>query len=123
EGDPTESCSSFSNANSPNTHKGRLEIKLDNGDYLILGHMQSIDVRVGDKVSIGQYVGTSGQMVNEGGHLHVEYRTPSTSTVRGKTTYDPRDMLDVPYSGTIGSLQSSSTLASSQNSSTNKAEP
>ncbi len=105
QGDPTESCSAFGNANSPNQHKGRLEIKLDNGDYLILGHMQSITVRLGDRVTVGQSVGTSGQMASEGGHLHIEYRALSTSTASGKTTYDPRDMFDVPYNSTTSNLQ------------------
>lgn len=106
QGDPDEPCSAFSSSSPHAPHKGRLEIKLDNGDYLIFGHMNTISVRIGDKVLVSQPIGTVGQMVDEGGHLHLEYRRPDASQVNGKTTLDPRDMLDVPYSGNLPSTNS-----------------
>lgn len=70
---------------------GELSIMLDNGDELILGHMHQIDVKVGDKVTAGQYVGLSG--TENGAHVHVEYRIPDTSTSSGQRLVDPREYL------------------------------
>lgn len=70
---------------------GELYIRLDNGDVLILGHMQHIGVNVGDRVTAGTYVGQSGTY--NGGHVHVEYRTPDPSTDSGWRIVDPRTYL------------------------------
>lgn len=73
--------------NQPGT--GELRIKLDNGDEVILGHMQRINVQVGQRVQPGQFVGQSGTL--NGGHVHVEVRkyTPG-ATSSGYTAVDPR---------------------------------
>lgn len=70
---------------------GQLSIKMGNGDTVILGHMHKIDVKVGDKVTKGQYVGLSG--IENGPHVHVEYRTPDKSTLSGELLVDPRKYL------------------------------
>jgi murein DD-endopeptidase MepM/ murein hydrolase activator NlpD len=71
---------------------GELRIKLDNGDEIILGHMQSINVPVGARVSAGQMVGLSG--TSNGGHLHLEYRQWAPgSTPSGYKAIDPRTAL------------------------------
>lgn len=77
--------------NAPGT--GELRIKLDNGDELILGHMQQISVRVGQRVNPGDFVGLSGY-AGTGGHVHIEYRTPTPGkTSSGYTALDPRQAL------------------------------
>jgi len=53
--------------------------------------MHQIDVKVGDKVTAGQYVGLSG--TENGAHTHVEYRIPDSSTSSGQRLVDPRDYL------------------------------
>jgi murein DD-endopeptidase MepM/ murein hydrolase activator NlpD len=68
--------------------KGELKIKLDNGDEIILGHMSQISVAVGQKVGAGQVVGLTG--TQNGDHVHVEYRTPDSSTASGWRAIDPR---------------------------------
>lgn len=68
--------------------QGELKIKLDNGDEIILGHMSRINVTVGQKVAAGQAVGLSG--TQNGDHVHVEYRTPDSSTSSGWRAIDPR---------------------------------
>ncbi len=57
---------------------GELRIQLANGDEVILGHMQSITVKVGETVSAGTYVGESGYA--DGPHLHLEYRKKNSSS-------------------------------------------
>ena len=81
--------------------RGELKIKLDNGDEVILGHMQSIGVQVGQRVSAGQLVGLSG--TNNGGHVHLEYRkyTPG-ATSSGYTAIDPRTALGGSFGGGFG---------------------
>lgn len=76
--------------NRPGT--GELKIKLDNGDEVILGHMEHIGVQVGQRVEAGQLVGRSGTA--NGGHIHLEYRqyTPG-ATSSGYTAIDPRTAL------------------------------
>lgn len=61
-----------------------VRIKNANGTYTILAHLNSIGVKVGQRVGAGQYIGLSGSTGNSTGpHLHVEVRTdpykPSTS--------------------------------------------
>lgn len=77
---------------------GELRLKLDNGDEVILGHMQAINVRPGQRISAGQAVGLSG--TNKGGHTHLEYRkyTPG-QTSSGYTAVDPRTVLNGMTSG------------------------
>ncbi len=106
-GDEWENCSAFDNNTVGGSHKGRFEMKLDNGDYLILGHLTTIDVRIGDKLNPGDKIGTTGQMTVESGpHFHIEYR----SVVNGQlTTYDPREMLGQPASGSQPSVKGVST--------------
>jgi hypothetical protein len=79
---------------------GELRIKLDNGDEVILGHLGSIGVRVGQRVNVGDLVGLSG--TNNGGHTHLEYRkyTPG-ATASGYTAIDPRVAL-TGMGGTMG---------------------
>jgi murein DD-endopeptidase MepM/ murein hydrolase activator NlpD len=71
---------------------GELMLELDNGDQLILGHMQSIGVQVGQRVNPGQYVGVSGG-AGTGDHVHVEYRKLGGNTSSGYTAVDPRQAL------------------------------
>lgn len=71
--------------------KGELKIRLDNGHEIIMGHMASISVGVGQRVAAGTYVGTSGYAA--GPHLHLEYRIPDSSTVSGQRILDPRTKL------------------------------
>lgn len=68
--------------------QGELKIKLDNGDELILGHMSRISVFAGQRVNAGQAVGFTG--TQNGDHVHVEYRTPDSSTSSGWRAIDPR---------------------------------
>lgn len=62
--------------------KGELRIRLDNGHEQIIGHMASISVTVGQRVSPGQLVGTSGYPTAP--HIHVEYRVDGMA----KNPYD-----------------------------------
>lgn len=76
--------------NTPGT--GEFRIRLDNGDELILGHMERIAVQPGQRINAGTFVGTSGTA--NGPHVHVEYRrrTPG-ATASGFTAVDPRQAL------------------------------
>src|SRR5690606_35010875 len=71
---------------------GELRLKLDTGDEVILGPMEHISVRPGQRVTAGQAVGRSGTA--NGGHVHLEYRryTPG-ATSSGYTAVDPRQAL------------------------------
>lgn len=71
-----------------NPAAGQLRIQLDNGDQVILGHASQIYVNKGDRVSVGQSVGASGS-AGSGAHLHLEYRTPDSSTPSGQRSLDP----------------------------------
>lgn len=55
---------------------GEIRIQAENGDIIILGHMASSNVRVGDYVDVGTLVGASGQSDArpESAHLHLEVR-------------------------------------------------
>lgn len=81
--------------NTPGT--GELRLRLDNGHELILGHMQNITVRAGDRVAPGMFVGTSGYP--SGPHVHVEYRIPSTKMSSGWEAIDPRLALGGQFTG------------------------
>lgn len=79
-------------------HSGELRIRLDNGDELILGHTQSIGVRVGDRVEPGQAVAVSG-WAGTGDHLHLEYRTPDPAMSSGWRSVDPFEALSGQFTG------------------------
>ena len=85
--------------NSPGT--GEFRVRLDNGDELILGHMQSINAQVGQRVNAGSQIGLSGTY--NGGHVHVEYRqlTPG-ATSSGFTAIDPQQALGGGMGGMMG---------------------
>jgi murein DD-endopeptidase MepM/ murein hydrolase activator NlpD len=88
---PNGSCPSGSISNAGT---GELKIQLSDGTEVILGHMHQIAVKVGDQVSVGQYVGLSGTA--NGPHVHLEYRTPDTPnhrTASGLEIVDPRKYL------------------------------
>jgi murein DD-endopeptidase MepM/ murein hydrolase activator NlpD len=91
---------------------GELRIKLDNGDELILGHMQSINLKVGQRVTPGTLAGLSG--TNNGGHVHVEYRQYAPGkTSTGYMALDPRKMLvggSVPLKSSTAEEKSSYTV-------------
>jgi Peptidase family M23 len=53
---------------------GQLKIQMDDGAHVIIGHMRSIAVSVGDRVSEKQFIGLSG--TSNGPHAHVEIRLP-----------------------------------------------
>lgn len=70
---------------------GRIQISLDDGSQLILGHCRSAVVGVGQRVEAGQHVGTSGSM--NGPHVHVELRVKGGGTSSGWRLVDPRTRL------------------------------
>jgi murein DD-endopeptidase MepM/ murein hydrolase activator NlpD len=53
-------------------HQGRFELRLENGDRLIFGHMQEVTVQAGQQLKAGDAVGFSGG--ENGDHVHIEYR-------------------------------------------------
>jgi murein DD-endopeptidase MepM/ murein hydrolase activator NlpD len=79
---------------------GRIEIQLDNGQVIILGHTSTSSVRPGQRVNAGDAVGTSGGM--NGAHVHVEARVRDSSTGSGWRIVDPRSVLGGNFSGTMG---------------------
>ena len=97
-GDGSSGCGNFESGvcNGP---CGRFELRLDNGDMLVLGHMSNISVTPGARLAAGAFVGYSG--TENGGHVHVEYRrlTPG-ATMSGYTIVDPRSVLNgAPITG------------------------
>lgn len=56
-------------------HTGQLKILTDSDDEVIIGHMQWIDVAVGDRVTLRQPIGRMGY--DNGWHAHVEIRLPN----------------------------------------------
>ena len=72
-----------------NSAAGELEILLDDGTHVILGHMSYIDLYPGQSVGIGTYAGNSGTA--NGPHLHLEVRVPSSAYASGLMTVDPVD--------------------------------
>jgi len=84
---------------------GELRIRVDGtNDELILGHMRQITVKVGDRVTPGQYVGVSGNM--NGAHVHVEYRrwVGEGVTDSGWEVVDPRLALSGVFVGAFGEV-------------------
>jgi murein DD-endopeptidase MepM/ murein hydrolase activator NlpD len=77
---------------------GQLRIRLDNGDELILGHMQRISVQAGSRVTPGMAVGTSGGD-GTGDHLHLEYRRPNSQFGGGWEAVDPKLALSGSFTG------------------------
>jgi len=67
---------------------GELAIETPDGDIVILGHMGSIDVQVGQTIGVGQAVGKSG--TNNGDHLHWEVRQRDMTMPSGYRLVDPR---------------------------------
>lgn len=86
-----DACTTFTPLEQFRDGAGLIEIKLDNDDVLILGHMLTSDVQVGQRVTAGQKVGTIGCM--NGHHVHVEYRRPDPSTPSGWRIVDPEQYL------------------------------
>lgn len=90
-GNGEDSCAAFLSSYGGAT-SGRLQLKLPNGDMLILGHVNESLVRPGDQVKAGQEVGISGGM--NGDHVHVEYRTRDATTGSGWRLLNPHGPLD-----------------------------
>ena len=72
--------------NVANTPKGglNLTIKFDNGYKAYYAHMDSISVKLGDKVSAGSPVGTVGNTGNASGgvsHIHLQVWNPQGSLI------------------------------------------
>lgn len=90
---------------------GELRIRLSNGDEVILGHMRSINVQVGQQIGAGQAVGLSGS--ENGGHVHVEYRkwVGQGVTNSGYLVVDPRQALGGGFVGATGSAGASGPLS------------
>lgn len=55
---------------------GEIRVQAENGDIIILGHMASSSVQVGDYIDVGTMLGASGQSDSraESAHLHLEVR-------------------------------------------------
>lgn len=70
---------------------GEFAIQLDNGDILILGHLSNINVRVGQRLNAGDFIGLSGG--SDGAHVHVEYRQRDSSMPSGYRIVDPRSKI------------------------------
>lgn len=70
---------------------GEIRIRLDNGHELILGHTSQVNVRVGQRINVGDFLGLSGTA--NGPHVHVEYRVPDKGLGSGWRVVDPRTML------------------------------
>lgn len=60
---------------------GQLKIRTDSGEEVIIGHMEWIDVDVGDRVTLGQAIGRAG--TDNGPHAHVEVRLMNHLECRG----------------------------------------
>lgn len=71
---------------------GTVMIKMSNGDAIRLGHLASSLVKLGDKVTPNQQIGTAGCM--NGWHTHVEYFIPAPGeTSSGLRLVDPVEYL------------------------------
>ena len=66
---------------------GQLKIELDDGTHVIIGHMRSIAVSVGDHLDEKQFIGTSGTA--NGPHAHVEIRVADATLASGRRCVDP----------------------------------
>jgi murein DD-endopeptidase MepM/ murein hydrolase activator NlpD len=70
--------------------QGEFRLRLDNGDELIFGHMQTITVNKDQTIAAGTYIGLSGGM--NGPHFHIEYRHKLAHANGEYTALDPRDV-------------------------------
>jgi hypothetical protein len=70
---------------------GRIELLLDNGAALVIGHSRQCFHAPGTRVEAGQPIGTSGGMY--GAHIHPEMRLRDASMPSGWRICDPRDVL------------------------------
>ena len=77
--------------------RGELRIVLSNGYELIFGHNSGINVQVGDTVTGGMLLGTTGRA--NGAHLHVEVRVPDPSMPGGFRIVDPSILFGTPGGG------------------------
>lgn len=104
-----DGCSAYTS--SPmGAHGGRFQIKLDNGDMLILGHMFDVVVEPGQYIQAGTLVGYSGY--ENGDHVHVEYRKYAPGvTSTGYLMVNPIDALGGTFSGTYGQAGSAGPAA------------
>ncbi len=67
---------------------GEIRINMDDGSILILGHMGSINLKPGQRVNPGDFLGTTGTA--NGPHLHLEMRIKDPRTPSGWRIIDPR---------------------------------
>jgi hypothetical protein len=79
---------------------GRVQIRLDNGDHIIFGHMHSTSLQPGQRVEAGTIVGLSGS-AGSGPHLHAEYRKAGANTPSGFQAVDFRTMTGMNVTGGI----------------------
>ena len=84
------------------TYGKQVIINHGNGIYSVNSHLDSVSVKVGDKVEAGQEVGTSGITGNTPPkaepHLHFEIRVGSDKPeIAGGTTANPLNYLPGPY--------------------------
>lgn len=70
---------------------GRIEVQLDNGAVLIFGHSQGSFVRPGQRINVGDALGTIGWANSD--HVHLEARVRDPSTPSGWRIVDPRTVL------------------------------
>jgi murein DD-endopeptidase MepM/ murein hydrolase activator NlpD len=70
---------------------GRIEVQLDNGAVLIFGHSQQSFVRPGQRINVGDALGTIGWANSD--HVHLEARVRDPSTPSGWRIVDPRTVL------------------------------
>ncbi len=76
---------------SPPQGVGRIELLLDNGAALVIGHCRRCFHAPGTRVEAGEAIGTSGGMF--GAHIHPEMRLRDASMPSGWRIVDPRDVL------------------------------
>ena len=79
---------------------GELRIQLDNGDQMVFGHTQKINVQVGQRVTPGMLVAESGTY--NGPHIHLEYLRAGANTQSGFQAVDPRQALGGAFTGSLG---------------------
>jgi murein DD-endopeptidase MepM/ murein hydrolase activator NlpD len=66
---------------------GRIELEMPDGAHILYDHSYSSNVQVGQRVSRGQILGTSGGMYSP--HTHLEVRVPDSSQSSGWRLVDP----------------------------------
>jgi murein DD-endopeptidase MepM/ murein hydrolase activator NlpD len=77
---------------------GRVQLRLDNGDHIIFGHMHASNLQLGQRVDAGSIVGLSGT-AGSGPHLHAEYRRAGANTPSGFQAVDFRTMTGMNVTG------------------------